>query len=107
MRIVGKLSTLAAVAVIAAAALMPTGAEARNGRIAAGVIGGFAAGILAGAAVGGPYWGPYPYPYPYYPAPVYYPPGPYYAPYGPIYYGPCVRRTVWDGRRWRRVRVCY
>lgn len=103
MRTLRKLSALATVAVIATAALMPTSAEARNGRIAAGVVGGFAAGVLAGAAMGGPYWGPYPY----YPAPVYYPPGPYYALYGPVYYGPCVRRTVWDGWRWRRVRVCY
>jgi hypothetical protein len=103
MSVARKLSILTTVGVIAGGALVPTSAEARNGRIAAGIIGGFAAGALVGAAVGGPYWGPYPYPYPYYPAPVYYPPAPYY---GPVY-GPCVRRTVWDGRRWRRVRVCY
>jgi hypothetical protein len=100
MSIARMLGALAIAGVVGAGALVPTNAEARNGRAAAGFIGGFAAGAMLGAAVGGPYWGPYPYGY--YPAPVFYPPVPYYGPY----YGACFRRTVWNGRRWRRVVVC-
>ena len=106
MRMTGKLAALVTAGLVMAAAMPPTSADARNGRIAAGIIGGLAAGALVGAAVGGGYWGPYPYPY-YYPAPVYYyPPAPYYFSYAPVYRA-CYRRTVWDGWRWRRVRMCY
>jgi hypothetical protein len=101
-----SLVKIAATAALAGALVVPTGADARNGRVAAGIIGGFAAGALIGAATGG-YWGPGPYYYGY-PGPVYYyPPAPYYAPYGYYrgYYG-CYRRSVWNGRRWRRIVVC-
>ncbi|WP_316179800.1 MULTISPECIES: hypothetical protein [unclassified Bradyrhizobium] len=101
-----RIITIAAAALLATAAMGPTTADARNGRIAAGVIGGIAAGALIGAAAGG-YWGPGPYYYGY-PAPVYYyPPAPYYyAPYGYYGYDGCYRRAVWTGRHWRRVLVC-
>lgn len=102
----GKIITVAATALLATATMGPTTADARNGRVAAGVIGGLAAGALIGAVAGG-YWGPGPYYYGY-PAPVYYyPPAPYYAPYGYYggYYG-CYRRSVWTGRHWRRVVIC-
>jgi len=87
--------TLASAAVIAGAAITaPTAADARGGRVAAGIIGGLAAGaLIAGAANAyAPYYGY----------------GPYYGAYaGP----PChIRRErVWDGYGWywRRVRVCY
>lgn len=87
---------VAAAGLVAATAITtPTPAEARNGRIAAGV----AAGLLGGALLGGalasrPYYGPG-----YYvaPAPVYVEPACYTA-----------RERYWDGYRWRsrRVRVC-
>lgn len=93
--------TLTAIAVAAtlgfASIVVPQHAEARGGRIAAGVIGGLAAGALLGAAVAhGPYY--------------YGPPGYYYGP-GPVYYGPHCwwqRDRFWDGYGWRirRVRVC-
>ena len=90
-----KLSTLAAAAVVAVAAVSaPTTADARGGRIAAGVIGGLAAGAIIGGAFASPY---------------YYGPGPYYA-YGPgpYYYGPaCHWRRVWTPWGPRRERVCY
>jgi hypothetical protein len=92
-----------AVAVIAA----PTTAEARSGRIAAGIIGGLAAGAIIGGAFASPYYyggGPY-----YgYGGPVYYGGGPYYA-YGGG--GGCYlqRERYWDGFGWRvhRVQVCH
>jgi hypothetical protein len=91
------LTALAAAATIAVAAIAaPPPAEARGGRIAAGIIGGLAVGALVGAAANGGYYG--------------YGPG-YYA-YGPgPYYGPgCFwrRERFWDGWGWRvrRVRVC-
>lgn len=102
-----RIMTVAATALLATVTLGSTAADARNGRIAAGVIGGIAAGALIGAATGG-YWGPGPYYYGY-PAPVYYyppPPSPYYAPYGYYPYQGCYRRAVWTGRHWRRVLVC-
>lgn len=86
-------------AIAAASALMlatfaaPQQAEARHGRVAAGIIGGLAVGTLLGAAAanGGYYYAPPP---PYY----------YYAPR-------CYWRweRYWNGWRWRshRVRVCY
>jgi hypothetical protein len=92
-----NLTALAAVAAISIAAIAaPTPAEARGGRIAAGVIGGLAAGAIIGGAVAGPYG-----PYGYYGYPAYYGPGPYY-------YGPgCYWRRVWTEFGWRRTRVCY
>jgi len=100
----GTLTTLAAAGAIAVAAIAaPTSAEARGGRIAAGVIGGLAAGAIIGSAVGAPYYyggGPY---YGYADGP-YYGDGPYYA------YGGCGwhRERVWTpyGWRFRRVPNC-
>jgi len=93
------LTALAAVATIAIGAVAaPPQAEARGGRIAAGVIGGLAAGAIIGSAYRG--YGPY---YGYGPSYAY-APGPYYG------YGGCFwrRERVWDGYGWRvqRVRVC-
>jgi hypothetical protein len=100
-----SITTIAATALLAGALVAPSSADARNGRIAAGAVGGFAAGALFGAAIGG-HWGPGPYYYGY-PAPVYYyPPAPYYAPYGYYGYRSCYRRSVWTGRHWRRVVIC-
>ncbi len=102
MSIVKRLGTVVVAAVLATALMAPTDAQARNGRIAAGVVGGFA----AGAAVSGVNWGPSP---PYYP---YYHYGYYGVPVwgpgsisGPYEYG-CYRQAVWTGRHWRRVGVC-
>jgi hypothetical protein len=105
MTLAKRIGGVAIAALIAIASLVPTSADARGGRFAAGAFAGFAAGALVGAAIGG--WGPYPYYYGYYPAPVYYPPGPYYGPFGDYGYGGCGIRTVWTGRHWRHVRVCY
>lgn len=84
--------TAAALALTSVAAPRP--AEARGGRIAAGVIGGLAAGALIGGALAAPrYYGPYGY-------------------YGPAYYPPpgCYwqRQRYWDGFMWRvhPVQVC-
>ena len=93
------LTVLAAAATLAVAAVTtPQPAQARGGRIAAGIIGGLAAGAVVGAAINGPYYG--------------YGPGYYYGP-RPVYYdGPCywsrTRHRVWDGWGWhyQRVRVC-
>ncbi len=83
MSIVKRLGTVAVAAVLAIALMAPTGAQARNGRIAAGVV-------------------DYPYyHYGYYGVPVW-GPGPFWGPYE---YG-CYRQAVWTGRHWRRVRVC-
>jgi len=85
-----------AATVMGAAVIAPQPAEARGGRIAAGVIGGLAAGaIIGGIASNG-------YGYGY---------GPGYYAAGPASYGPgCywTRQRVWDGWGWRaqRVRVC-
>jgi hypothetical protein len=91
------LATVATLAVASVAAPQP--AEARGGRVAAGIIGGKAAGaIIGGIASNG-----YGYGYGY---------GPGYYGYGaPVYYGPrcyIARQRVWDGYGWRlrRVRVC-
>ena len=99
MSIVKRLGTVAVAAVLAIALMAPTGAQARNGRIAAG-------GFAAGAAVSGGYWGPSPpyypyYHYGYYGVPVW-GPGPFWGPYE---HG-CYRQAVWTGRHWRRVPVC-
>ena len=90
-----------AVAAIAA----PTTADARGGRIAAGIIGGLAAGAIIGGAFGAPYGYGY-YGGPYYGGPYYgYAPG-YYDDYGPGCYWH--RERFWDGYGWRirRVQVC-
>ena len=90
-----KLMTTAAALVMTAATFaVPNTAEARGGRIAAGVIGGLAAGAIIGGALAQPYYDPY---YPTY----------YYGP-GPYYYGPgCYWHRVWTPIGWRRERVCY
>jgi hypothetical protein len=104
-----SLTTLAAAALIAGAALTaPSPADARGGRVAAGIIGGIAAGALIAGAAGA--YGPYPYGY-YGSAPAYaYGPYPAYAP-GPYYAPGCYlqRQRVWNGWTWvwQRVRVCY
>ncbi|RDV04749.1 hypothetical protein [Undibacter mobilis] len=99
-----SLTALGAAAIITIAAVAaPQPAEARGGRVAAGIIGGLAVGaIIGGMASGG-------YGYGYGPG-YYYGPRPYYAP-APVYYGPRCwwqRERVWDGYGWRlqRVRVC-
>lgn len=94
-KIVLAIATAATLAVTAVAA--PAPAEARGGRVAAGVIGGLAAGaLIAGAASGAYAYGPR---YGYYGGPAYVA--------GP----PCgwERQRFWDGYGWRirRVRVCY
>ena len=108
-----SLTAVAAAALIVGATLAaPQPAEARGGRIAAGIIGGIAAGaLIAGAAGAFAPYGPYGYGYGYGYAPGYaY--GPYPA-YGPApYYAPgCYlrRQPVWNGWRWvnQRIRVCY
>jgi hypothetical protein len=101
-RITKTLTALAAVATLTVASLaMPQPAEARGGRIAAGIIGGLAAGaIIGGIASNGYGYGGY------YGGPAY-----AYGP-APVYYGGerCwwQRDRVWDGYGWRlrRVRVC-
>lgn len=88
-----KLSVLAAAAAIAVTAIVaPTTAEARGGRVAAGIIGGLAAGAIIGGALNSPYYGY---------GPAYYGPGPYY--YGPR----CYWRRVFTPFGPRRERVCY
>ena len=110
MTFVKRIAAVVSAAVISLTLLAPTGAEARNGRVAAGIVGGLAAGALFGAAISGGFGGPYPY---YgYPAPVYYyPPEPYWGP-GPFwgsygYSGGCQVRAVWHRRHVHYVRVCY
>lgn len=91
------LTAIAAAATLTVAAVAtPQPAEARNGRIAAGIIGGLAAGAIIGsiASQNRHYYGP----------------GYYYGP-APVYYGPHCwwsRERVWDGYGWRvhKVRVC-
>lgn len=101
-RITKTLTALAAAATLTIGAVaMPQPAEARGGRIAAGIIGGLAAGAIIGgiASQNGYYNNGY-----------YGGPGYYYGP-APVYYGPHCwwqRDRVWDGYGWRlrRVRVC-
>jgi hypothetical protein len=94
-KIVLAIATAATLAVTAIAA--PAPAEARGGRVAAGVLGGLAAGAIIGGAASGAYaYGPR---YGYYGGPAYVA--------GP----PCgwERQRFWDGYGWRirQVRVCY
>lgn len=88
------LATAAAATVAAGAMIAPPQAEARNGRVAAGVVGGLAAGAIIGGALAS--------------QPRYY--GPAYS-YGAYGGPPCriERQRVWDGFRWRiqRIQVCY
>ena len=95
-RITKSLTTLAAAATLTIAAVAPQTAEARGGRIAAGIIGGLAAGAIIGSIVSQNG---------YYRGPAYYAPGPVYY-YGPDCYW--TRQRIWDGYGWRlrRVRVC-
>lgn len=101
--------TLTAIAVAAmmtiAAVAVPTYAEARGGRIAAGIIGGLAAGAIIGTVVGnggyyyGPGYGPGYYGPGYY-DPGYYGPPPYaYVP-GPVYVQPVPHRYRGGGSCW-------
>lgn len=98
MSIVKRLGAVAVAAGLAIALMAPTGAQARNGRIAAG-------GVV-GEAVGGVFWGPSPPYYPYYHFGYYgvpvWGPGPFWGPYE---YG-CYRQAVSTDRHGRRVRVC-
>jgi hypothetical protein len=81
-----------AIATMIAAVTAPHQAAARDGRIAAGIIGGVAAGAIIGSIIAnrgyyygpGYYYAPVPY-YGYYSGPYEYDPGPY--DYGPAYYG--------------------
>ncbi len=93
-----SLTAVAAAATLALASVaVPQHAEARGGRVAAGILGGLFAGALIGAAAThGPYYGP----------------GPYY--YDDPDYGPPPPRCWWERDRywngyswhWHRVRVC-
>lgn len=87
---------LATAATVAAASMVtPAPAEARGGRVAAGVIGGLAAGAIIGGALAAPR---------YYGGPGYYSGGYGYAS-APCYW---TRERFWDGYGWRfrRVQVC-
>ena len=101
-KIILAAATAATLAVTAVAA--PAPAEARGGRIAAGIIGGLAgAANLGGLATNGYGYGPG---YGYYGAPAYYGQPAYYG----GGYGGCYlqRERFWDGYAWRvrRVQVC-
>jgi hypothetical protein len=104
-----QILALATAAALVTAVAAPQAAEARGGRVAAGVVGGLIGGAILGGALAGPGY--------YYGGPGYYGPG--YGYYGPGYgyYGPgyvaapgCYwqRQRFWDGYGWRlrRVRVC-
>jgi hypothetical protein len=94
-KIILAVATAATLAVTALAA--PAPAEARGGRVAAGVGLGLLGGAIAGAAIAnsGGYYGPG---YGYYGGPAYYAGGPCYW----------QRERFWDGYGWRvrRVQVC-
>jgi len=95
------LTAIAAAATFAVAAVAdPQPAQARGGRVAAGIIGGLAAGAILGGIAANGYYGPYG---PYY-GPAYYGPRPYYP--GPGCYW--THQRIWDGYGWHRerVRVC-
>ena len=91
-----KVITAAAIAGLAlAVTVAPQPAQARDGALAAGIIGGLAAGAIIGSQANGGYYGG---------------PGYYQAPYQPVYSN-CryEREQVEDsyGRiRMRRIRVC-
>ena len=112
MKTMMAVATAATMALTALAA--PQQAEARGGRIAAGIVGGLVGGALLGGALAGPgYYGGYGYgPYGYYgggPYGYYGGPAGYYP--GAGYYGSgCYlqRQRFWDGYVWRvrRIQVC-
>lgn len=97
----GAIGFVAAATLAAAMVTAPAPAEARGGRIAAGIIGGLAAGAIIGGVLG----------------PHYYHGRHYYGPrhYYPAYYGPSYRRCyrerrwIWTphGQRLRWIRTCY
>lgn len=101
-------AVLAAAGIAALTMGGPAPAHARDGAIAAGIIGGLAAGAIIGGALAGP---------PAYAGPVYVAPPPppppaayYYGP-PPPYAASCywaAGEPVWNGYRWvhSRVRVC-
>jgi hypothetical protein len=100
MSIVNRLGPVTVAALLAVGLTAPTGAQAQDGRIAAGV------------AVGAFRWGPSPPFYPYYHFGDYGVPvgwsGPFWGPgpaFGPYEYG-CHLESVRTGHHWRRVRVC-
>ncbi len=100
------LTVVAAAGIAALAIAAPGPAHARDGAVAAGIIGGLAAGAIIGGALAGPpaYAGPV------YVAPPPPPPAAYYGP-PPPYAAPCywaAGEPVWNGYRWvrSRVRVC-
>jgi hypothetical protein len=98
------LAAVAAAAVVGATVVTaPAPAEARGGRIAAGVIGGLAAGAIISGAYGayGPR-GPFGY---YGPSYGYYGPSAVPASFGGCYWRP---QQFWDGYGWRirQVPVC-
>jgi hypothetical protein len=96
-----KLMAIATVAALGVSALAPQTAEARGGRIVAGVAAGLIGSAIVGSALA---------------APGYYGPGYGYYDGRPAYvtapgtYGDCFwqRQRFWDGYGWRvrRVRVC-
>ncbi|GEC14604.1 hypothetical protein [Nitrobacter winogradskyi] len=97
---------LATVGALVTALAAPQVAEARNGRVAAGVVGGLVGGAILGGMLAGPgYYGPG---YGYYGGGY----GPGYGYYGPGYAAApgCYwqRQRFWDGFGWRlrNVRVC-
>jgi len=88
------ISALLAVTVLAGSLASVAPAQARNGRIAAGVVGGLIGGALLGGAIAASR------------------PGPVHAAPAPVYVDepPCrlVRERFWDGYGWRihRIEVC-
>ena len=104
LKTVTALATVSTLALAAVAA--PSPAQARGGRLAAGIIGGIAAGAIIGGAFARPYYGG---PYAYYGGPAPYYGGPYAAayPYGPGCFWR--RERIWTGYGWafRPVRICY
>lgn len=98
------LAIATAATVAASSVALPQHAEARGGRIAAGIIGGLAAGAIVGSALAGPryYYGPGHY---YAPAPYAYYDEPAYVVEPSCYWQ---RERIWNGWAWRlrRVRVC-
>jgi hypothetical protein len=97
-----KIGTFGLAAALAVAGFAAPGiAQAGNGDVAAGLIGGFAAGAIVGSVLA-----PRPAPPPVYvaPAPVYVAPAP-----APVYMAPQCYWTrgqpTWDGYRWVRPRI--
>lgn len=95
-----KVITAAAIAGLALAVIAtPQPAQARDGALAAGIIGGLAVGAIVGSQYNG-----------YYSGPSYYGPGYYGRPYQPVYANCRIeRQQVEDGYghvRIQRVRVC-